>query len=126
MGVKFRKLPLRHGALPAEVDARSEKQRRQLRTRQLQMGDRKGTENEPEAKNIPNREGMMPNSSARFIAVKVDSESPLLRATFVVTYRMDSGCPKEIRFMKCRWPLDNIPDGEWCEILDAIKKCEKE
>ena len=101
------------------------------------MGDRKGTENEPEAKNIPNREGMMPNSSARVIAVKVDSESPLLRATkegldlialadFVVTYRMDSGCPKEIRFLKCRWPLDNIPDGEWCEILDAIKKCEKE
>ena len=79
---------------------------------------------------------MMPNPSARVIAAKADVESPIIRATkdgldrialadYVVTYRMDSGCPKEIRFLKCRWPLDNIPDGEWCEILDAIKKCEK-
>ena len=78
----------------------------------------------------------MPNPSARVIAAKADMESVLLRATtegldriamadYVVTYRMDSGCPKEIRFLKCRWSLDDIPGSEWCEILDAIKKCEK-
>ncbi len=45
-------------------------------------------------------------------------------ADYVVAYSVTNGCPGYIRFLKCRWPLENIPDGEWCEILDAIKKCE--
>ncbi|MCK9361650.1 hypothetical protein M0Q28_05535 [Patescibacteria group bacterium] len=76
--------------------------------------------------------------NVRVIAIKaVKGWTPLIDATtggidrvaaadYVVAYKVgNSGC-MEIRFLKCRWPLDNISDGEWCEILDAIKKREKD